>query len=278
MKIIVSHLSPDIDSICATWLIKKFLPGWSKAKIKFVSAGSTLDNQPVDINPEIIHVDTGFGKFDHHQTNDYTSASKLVFQFLKEKNFIKKNYLASLERMIRQITDFDHFADVYFPNPNADYFEFRIDKIIEAGLKNVLKDDLEITELIFPILDAILNIFIKKINAENEINKGYTFKSFWGKSLVLETRNEETIKLALKLGYQLVAKKDPEKGNIRIKTLPEKKLNLKPLYEKIIKKDKKATWFLHASGNMLLNSSSKNPNFIPSKLSINQLIEIIKSV
>ena len=124
----------------------------------------------------------------------------------------------------------------------------------------------------------MLNIFVKKINAEDELKKGFVFTSLWGKSIVIETKNEETTKLALKKGYKLVAKKDPEKGNIRIKTLPDKKLNLKPLHEKIIEADQKATWFLHASGNMLLNSSSKNPNFIPSKLSLSRLIEIIKSV
>ncbi|KKQ23145.1 MAG: hypothetical protein US40_C0018G0016 [Candidatus Roizmanbacteria bacterium GW2011_GWC2_37_13] len=278
MKIIVSHLSPDIDSITAVWLIKRFLPGWEDAEIKFVPAGSTLDNKLPDDNPEIIHVDTGFGLFDHHQNNKYTSAAQLVFQYLKEKDYLKKKHISALERMISQITDFDHFSEVYFPDPAADHYEFMVHKIIEGGLKAVLKDDLKINETVFPFLDAMLNIFVKKINAEDELKKGFVFTSLWGKSIVIETKNEETTKLALKKGYKLVAKKDPEKGNIRIKTLPDKKLNLKPLHEKIIEADQKATWFLHASGNMLLNSSSKNPNFIPSKLSLSRLIEIIKSV
>jgi len=278
MKTIISHMSPDIDSIASVWLIKRFLPGWKDAEIKFVPAGATIDNQLPDTNPEIIHVDTGMGRFDHHQTSRYTSASQLVLDHLKEKNYLKEKYIFALEKMIAQITNFDHFAEVYFPEADADYYEFMIHKIIEGGLKTVLKNDLKINELIFPILDALLNIFVKKIDAEKELKKGFVFNSRWGKSIVLETKNEETMKLALKKGYRFVAKKDPEKGNIRIKTLPDKKLNLKPLYEKIILLDKKATWFLHASGNMLLNSSSKNPNFIPSKLTLSRLIEIIKSV
>lgn len=278
MKTIVSHLSPDIDSIAATWLIRRFLPGWSNAEIKFVSAGSTFENKPVDSNEDTIHVDTGFGVFDHHQTDKYTSATQLVFDSLKEKKLFKKNHSSALEKMVKQITDFDHFAEVYFPEPDSDHYEFMIHKIIEGGLKSVLKDDHKIVELVIPLLDSVLNIFVKKINAEEEIKRGFVFQSKWGKSLVLETRNEESIKLALKKGYSFVAKKDPDRGNIRIKTLPSNKLDLKPLQKLIIKNDKKATWFLHASGNMLLNSSSKNPHFIPSKLTLNKLIEIIKSV
>ncbi len=278
MKTVVSHFSPDIDSITSTWLIKRFLPGWGEAEVKFVAAGSTLNNEPVDSNNEIIHVDTGFGKFDHHQTSEYTSATQLVFTYLKENNLLKKNYSSALERISLQITGFDHFAEVYFPEPADDRYEFMIHKIIEGGLKSTLKDDLLIMEMVFSILDATLNIFVKKVNAEQELKKGFVFNSHWGKSIVVSTRNEESTKLALKTGYSLVAKKDPDRGNIRIKTLPDKKLDLKPLYLKIIDEDKKATWFLHVSGNMLLNSSSKNPNFIASKLSLKRLIEIIKSV
>lgn len=278
MKLIVSHFSPDLDSICATWLIKRFLPGWSGAEIKFVPAGSTFNNEKVDSVDNIIHVDTGMGRFDHHQTSSYTCASQLVLNFLKSKKLVKKYQQIALERIVAQITKFDHFAEVYFPNPEADYFEFMLHKIIEGGLKSVLKEDLKIMEVVFPILESLLNIFIKKINAEEELKKGFVFKSFWGKSVVLETKNEEAIKLALKTGFSLVAKKDPEKGNIRIKTLPGNKFDLTPLHKLIIKEDKNATWYLHSSGNMLLNSSSKNPNFIPSKLPLNRLIKIIKSI
>ncbi len=278
MKTIVSHLSPDIDSITSVWLVKRFLPGWQNAELKFTPAGSTLDGKPADSDPNVIHVDTGMGRFDHHQTSDYTSASQLVYQHLNKEGYLKKHQAKALERIVVQTTSFDHFREVYFPDPAADHYEFMLHKIIEGGLKTILKEDYLILEAVFPFLDAILNIFVKKNNAEDELKNGFVFQSHWGRSLVLESKNEETMKLALKTGYKLVAKKNPDKGNVRIKTLPDKKLDLKPLYLKIIKADKKATWFLHASGNMLLNSSSKNPNFIPSQLSLKRLIEIIKSV
>jgi hypothetical protein len=278
MKTIVSHLSPDIDSITSVWLIKRFLPGWAQAELKFVPAGSSLDNQVPDSNPEIIHVDTGLGRFDHHHSSDYISASSLVFDFLKSEGHLREKQAKAMEKMMHEVTGFDHFGEVFFPEPAADHYEFMLHKIIEGGLKSILKEDIRIFEAVFPMLDSILSIFIKKNQAEEEIKKGFVFRTSFGKSLCMETRNEETMKLALKLGFTLVAKKDPERGNIRIKTTPGKKFDLEPLYKKIIKTDKKGTWFLHASHNMLLNSSSKNPNFVASPITLKRLIEIIKSV
>jgi len=91
MKLIVTHFSPDLDALTSCWLIKRFLPGWKKAEIKFVAAGSTFNNQPPDLDKNIIHVDTGMGKFDHHQTSNYTCAAKKVFLFLKNEGFIERN-------------------------------------------------------------------------------------------------------------------------------------------------------------------------------------------
>ena len=278
MKTIVTHFSPDIDAVTACWLIKRYFSEWGTAKIEFVAAGSTLDKEQPDVNPEIIHVDTGMGKFDHHQANEYNSASLLVFDFLVKKNLVKDKSLAALQRMINQINDFDHFSESSFPDPTHDRYEFMLHKIIEAGLKNKLKDDFLITETIFNLLDVVFNIFFKKVLAEDEINQGIVFESKWGKCLAVSGKNEEVVKLGLKSGFKLVIKKDPDKGSIRIKTMPDKRFDLEPIYKEIIKKDKIGSWFLHISHNMLLNSSAKNPNFIATKLSLKEVIEIIKSI
>ncbi len=278
MKIIVSHLSPDIDSIGSIWLIKKFLPGWKNADLKFVNAGKTLDNNPPDINPNIIHVDTGFGQFDHHQTSENTCATKKVFQFLLKNKHIKNKDRQPLEKMVEEINNFDHFGEVNFPQPDSYFYNFLITSILDSSIKSIIKDDEKIVNLFLPLLDGIYDIFKKQIDSEKDINNGFIFNSYWGKTIVLSSSNEESLKLALKKGYQLVARKNPEKGFIRIKLTPNSKKTLKKLHQKIIQLDKNATWFYHVSGKMLLNSSSKNPNFVPSNLTLKQLIEIIKSI
>lgn len=275
MKTIVTHQSVDLDAVSSCWLIKKFIPGWKDAKINFVNAGSTLDNQAPDCNSDIIHVDTGFGQFDHHQTNEYTSSTKLIFTYLNNKKYLKEYLVDPLQRLVDCVNEIDHFAEAFFPDAVADHYEFMFYQIIE-GLKLTSKDDLKVIDLAFPILDAILITFINKVQAEKDIKNGYIFKSKWGKSIALETNNEEAMKLALKMEYSLVIRKSSTQARLRIKTLPKKELDLTPIYNEIIKVDKKASWFLHVSKNMLLNGSSKNPSLIPSSLSLQKLIAIIK--
>jgi histidine triad (HIT) family protein len=44
------------------------------------------------------------------------------------------------------------------------------------------------------------------------------------------------------------------------------------------KMDPQATWFLHVSGKMLLNGTSKNPTMKPTNLSLSDIIEVLKGI
>jgi len=98
MKIVVTHSSPDMDAIASVWLIKKFLPGWETATVKFVPAGERIDSgkwqDKSEISPierieddEAIHVDTGLGPLDHHQTaSDKVCGASLAWNYVRMKN------------------------------------------------------------------------------------------------------------------------------------------------------------------------------------------------
>jgi len=277
MKTIVTHLSPDLDAIASVWLIKKYLPNWNDAEVKFVPSGTTLDNQSPDSDKDVIHVDTGLGKFDHHQTNDYTSATKLVYKYLMGRDYIDEKEIKPLEKIIEYVNSTDHFAEVFYSDPEADRYDFMVRQLVD-GLKVINRDEAKLMEIIFLLLESALIVFKNKVNAEEEINRGFVFKSYLGRSLALESKNEEAVKLALKKGFTLVIRRHPEVGFTRIKTIPEKKYNLRPIYEKILEVDKKGSWFFHISGHMLLNGSSGNPKLIPTTLSINKIIEIVKAI
>jgi len=74
-------------------------------------------------------------------------------------------------------------------------------------------------------LDALLHDFENRVWAEREIaEKGVEFKTKWGKGLGIETVNDTVIKLAQKMGYAVVIRKDPRKGFVRVKARPEKKV------------------------------------------------------
>ncbi|MBI4009103.1 chromate resistance protein [Candidatus Roizmanbacteria bacterium] len=277
MKTIVTHLSPDLDAIAAVWLIKKYLPGWKNAIVKFVPAGTTLDNIAPDDNPEIIHVDTGLGKFDHHQSNQFTCASQLVYEYLIHQKHIGSKDANALERITELITEFDHFHECFYPDPTSDRYNVMINEIVE-GLKKTVNNDLNVLDLTFKLLEATLINFKNKLSAEHELKKGYEFRSKWGKTLIVSTANSEVGKLAMKMGFNLVVTKNPDKGYVRIKTPPSKNNDLTPLYKKILKIDPNSTWFFHSSKRMLLNGTSKNPTMKATSLTIAQLIEIVKGV
>lgn len=278
MKTIVTHISVDLDAISSVWLIKRYLPGWSDAELKFVPAGTTLDGMSPDANPDIIHVDTGLGQFDHHQIEDRNlCAAKLVLNYLYKNHHLQDKDYEALERVIKYVILDDNFGDVNLPDPDSDVYDFSLHRIID-GFKRTLKDDVERCEIVFKMLDACLQVFILKIRAEKELTKGYSFTSRYGKSLALDSENESVIKLALKKGYEFVLLHYSNDNTYRIKTVPSTKFDLTPLYEEIIKQDPKATWFLHISKNMLLNSSLKRQDAVPSSLQLKTVIEIIKNL
>src|SRR3989344_6531705 len=41
-RYIVTHANPDLDAVCAVWLIKRFWNGWETSETMFVPAGETL--------------------------------------------------------------------------------------------------------------------------------------------------------------------------------------------------------------------------------------------
>ena len=279
MKTIVTHFAPDVDAITSVWLLNNFLEGWEKAQVKFVPAGKTLDDQIVDSDPEILHVDTGMGILDHHQTDEDTCAARRTLEYIKNIKLKEGVELENeaLERMIDVVNDIDHFREVYYPNPNSDYHDFGMAGVLD-GWKLLFSDNpFKITELGKLMLDGIYKNFQNKVWAESEIKvKGIEFKSKWGKALAVETINDEVLPVAQKMGYGLAVRKDAKKSYVRIKALPDSKIDLTKCYNIYRKLDKKATWFLHASKKMILNGSIKNPQSKPTSLTLREIVEVLK--
>lgn len=277
MNTIVTHYSPDIDAITAVWLIRRFLPGWKQARCVFVPAGETLDSGDPDGHPDIIHVDTGFGMFDHHQNNEETCASKKILAYIHKKKNLKNGDAMALERMIDVVNRYDHFKEVFLAPANDDMYDFSLAYLIN-GVKLKLQDDTQVVHYVETMLDGLYINFKNKINAESTIQMGFKFKSAWGKCIAFESENDETMKLALKDGYDLVVRRSAQYKYIRIKLHPRVRKRLKSLFEKVGRVDKEASWFYHSSGRMLLNGSSKAKQSKPSSLTLNAIIALIKKI
>ncbi len=314
MKIVVTHSSPDMDAITSVWLIKKFLPEWSDALVKFVPAGERLQrlvnqrsasSSSEELNArrsaldaierveedEVIHVDTGLGPLDHHQTaSDKVCGASLTWDYVKVKNEELrinnvdrvKNKITAVDRMVKVVVDIDHFKEVFRKDPLADYHEFDLAGILEGLKIQFPNQDDYYVEFVSKSLDAVLHTFENRLWAEKEIaQNGHEFKTRFGKGIGFETINDSVIKLAQKMGYVVVLRKDPRKGYVRIKAVPsdgKTNIDLTLVCERLSKMDSDATWYLHVSKKMLLNGSVKNPKMRPSKLTLSEIIKVLESV
>lgn len=302
MKIIVTHMSPDWDAIGSVWLLKKFLPGWKDAEVKFVPAGQRLTNAKFKVQSsklddpiekigedEIIHVDTGLAPLDHHQIQKTTvSAASLAWDYVRGQmdeagEHLTPEHDEAISRIVKIIVETDHFKEVYWQEADADYHEFSLLGLLE-GLKQLKPGkDSEYVTFGIECLEALTRTFENRIWAENEIKeKGFAFKTRYGKAIGFETLNDTVLKLAQKMGYVLVVRKDPRKGYVRIKTLPSTEakpgIDLTLIYEQLSKIDPDATWFLHISKKMLLNGTPKNPKMRPTKLKLGEIIKVLEQL
>ncbi|HLD01604.1 MAG TPA: hypothetical protein VJC10_01890 [Patescibacteria group bacterium] len=322
MKIIVTHTSPDWDAIASVWLLKKYLPGWQEAEVKFVPAGQRLpgstqqslseggrieDADPIEKigEDEVIHVDTGLGPLDHHHTSDTSvSAVSLTWNYVKKLfkdsgEKMTEEHEEAVSRIVKIIVDTDHFKEVFWADPAADYHEFSLLGVLEGLQYQKPGQDGYYVEFGISCLNAILHDFENRIWAEKEIkSKATEFETKWGKAIGFETLNDTVMKLAQKIGYLVVVRKDPRKGYVRIKARPKEvrsakssprveagevrsdtpDIDLTLVYEQLSKMDPNATWYLHVSKKMLLNGTPKNPKMVPTKLSLEAIINVIKSI
>lgn len=296
MKRIITHKSSDLDAISSVWILKRFMPGWEDARVEFVNAGEKIpgtyekEGEAIEIvdGIEAIHVDTGMGALDHHQTSDNNvCAASKTFDFVltQEQCSLHKhdNQKEAVRRIVELVIDDDHFQEVYYPDANNDVYEASIVGIIQGYKILHRQDDIALVEFIFELLDDVVHNLEAKIWAENEIKeKGIDFESKWGKAIAVETLNDEVLKRAQMMGYILSVRRDPSYGYVRIKALPDRRgkeslnIDLTEVYEKLKGMDSEATWFLHASKRMLLNGSSKNPDMKGTTLTLEQVVEVLK--
>ncbi len=275
-KTVVTHVSPDLDGIGAYWLLKKFHPEFKNARIDFVPAGQTYLGQPDGSDPNIVHVDTGMGRYDHHQSSDFTCSAKLVYESLVRDGYIEEKDKA-LFRLIGVINELDHGWDNYkWSDAESDRHEFMLHNLLSGWKMVDRKSDGEIVEAACFNLEAVYKLLAAKVAAEEELVGGEKFETRWGEAVAVYTGNSTVLDLGIKRGFAVVAVKDPKRGNVRITGSNNKNVDLTGAYKKLVEVDKVGTWYLHPSKVLLRNGSSRNPQMVPTKLELGEIIEILQ--
>lgn len=282
IKLIVTHQNPDLDAITSVWIFRKFDKKATAAKVAFVPAGEVATAKDLQkhavTTDEVVHVDTGMGQFDHH-TSELASKPVCAASLVRDYLITFQPELEldeSLARIVEYAVEIDHFGECFWPEANHDRYVFQLDEIL-GGIKASGGSDQDVVTFGCRALDAVYARFGDKVKAEEEVEKGIEIKTVWGKGLAVQTANESVLKVAQKTGFSVVIKKDPEKGHVRIKAQPQKKIDLTEVYEKIRDLDKTGTWYFHPSKTMVLNGSDKNKNQTATNLTLEQIVKIVES-
>lgn len=278
-KTLVTHKNPDLDAITSLWLFIRFDQShYGDAHLEFIPASTTYKNLPVDSDPDVVHVDVGYGRFDHHMPGGYeTCASKLVYEHL-----VAQGLVAPSDTAIRQMVDFslaiDRFEDSSWDEPLAIRYAYTLHEVIPALHTLAVMDNEAVARYVFIYLDGVYQRLKQVVKAEEEIKGGVEFSWEKGRGIALLSGSSEAIKIAQKQGFSLVILKHPDYGHMRIKAVPEKNIDLTPLYDKILKHDRPDQWFLHPSKQMLLNGSDKSSPKEPTHLGIDEVVALVKEV
>ena len=272
---IITHFNPDLDAVTSIWLLKRFFSGWHTAEVDFVKAEVIKE---ADLNPEVLYVDVGSGKLDHHQTGEYLSASAVVWKFVQKNRSgkpLRELDIKAVDRLIEVVTQIDNARDLVWPEVTENRYKFYLHTLI-AGIRGLAGSDIEAVNFGLLALEAVFHNLKNKIRAEEEIKTGEKFLTVWGEAVAAETGNEEVLWEGEAEGYVLTMRKDPETGSVRIFARYDSKVDLTSLYNKVKELDPQSDWYLHTSKKMLLNQASVNPGMRPTKLSLETLISLLK--
>ncbi len=277
-KLIVTHQHPDLDAITSVWLLVRFDQSrYGDAAFAFVPAGTTYKNERVDSDPDVVHTDVGFGHYDHHQPGaPKTCASELVYTDLIEQGLVSPTDTA-LKDIVEHVLQIDHFLDCFWPEAGESRFAFSLSEIIPALHRLQVYDNEAVLHMTFGYLDAVYQRLKDTIKGKEAVHEGETFESVWGKTVVVSTGADDVSKIAQKMGYAMVISKDPVKGYLKIKLRPGTDPNLDALYAKIHTLEPES-WFYHNSGLMLFSGTDKGATREPTKLTLPQVVELVKGV
>jgi hypothetical protein len=275
MKTLVTHINPHLDDIFAIWLFKRFHPEYKESQIEFLSAGGdqiTFDGGPADSNPEVVHFGVGRGKFDEHKGDKDECAGSLVWNDIKSSALAPKDEveLAAFE----EINEWNRQIDLGRA-PNSEFSIFSVQSFIRPN-DDSKESSIKSQNLGEEILDRILILLKDKQKSLKDWEGRVEFDTKFGKTTAVEseTINRPFVK---QMGGDLFLMYDPKKGHVQYFT-PRFDIDLEPIYKKVKELDPEADWFLHQSHHMVICGSGASPDSKKTKLSFNELVELLKTL
>lgn len=267
MKILVTHINPHLDDIAAIWLFKKYHPDFKEAKIEFISAARDKAGEETE---DKIFLGTGGGQFDEHKEGLNTCAGSLVYEYLKDKGFIPENEI--IKGALEKLVQWNKLIDTG-KGPDSEFTEFSVQSFIRCKDSSDLNSQKSV-ELGIEILERILIVLKRREHSIKDWKKRVEFTSKFTKSyaVISETIDREFCR--------------EQDGKVYLMYHPRFKsvqffapnLDLESIYKKVKELDPAASWFLHQSHHMVICGSSSAPDSKTTKLSFEELIQVVKEI
>jgi hypothetical protein len=256
-------MAPDLDCLTAIWILIRFGRA-THAGLEFVPAGRTWQDQPVDSSASVMHVDTGGGRFDHHQRKARDlCAAELVRRAVAPGD-------RALERMVRQVCQIDNASA-----PAGEQGFFNITSLI-AGYNLLFPNrPHHVAQAMFPNLDAWHEHEARQLRLEAAFARRLEFETPWGMGIAMESDDGGSSKLAYRHGAVLYAYRDGQ-GWMGIAAQARSNVDLSTVYQDLRKVDTGADWYLHPSHRLLLCGSATAPPRVPSRLTLHELVSVIQ--
>jgi len=260
---IVGHLAPDLDCLTAIWIFIRFDYA-ADAELEFVPAGTTWQQQPVDSNPRVIHVDTGGGRYDHHQRRSRNlCAAELVRRAIAPHD-------PALERMVRQVGQIDNATA-----PAGELGFFNINALITGYNLLFPNRPRHVAYAMLPNLDAWYEHEARQIRLEQAFAHRLEFDTPWGLGIAMESEDGGSSKLAYRHGAVLYAYRDG-RGWMGVAAQARSNVDLASIYLDLRSVDQEADWYLHPNHRLLLCGSATAPPQVLSRLSLPELVRVIQ--
>lgn len=267
MKTLVTHINPHLDDIVGIWLFRKYNPEFTNALIEFISASRDAAK---DESEDRIFIGTGGGKFDEHKEGLDSCAGTLVYEYLKEKDYLPQDEITqkALEKLVAWNKQIDTGkAEIHQIN------EFSVPAFLRP-LDGSLETSKRAVELGEEILNRILEVLKRNGQSLLDWEKRVEFQTRFGKLIAVVSRSVDRAFCKQK-GGDLFLMHDPKYNSFQFYSDSN---DLESIYQKVKALDPEASWFLHQSHHMVICGSGSAPDSKHSKLSLEQLIEVAKSV
>lgn len=269
-KQLVTHARPHLDDVAAVWLLKKFHPDYHEADVQFLTRPA---HGQFAIPHGAVAVGIGRGQFDEHKGDLEDCATSLVWKWLAKQSRVKidTETRAALDRLVGWVLK----EDLGQLN-SIEWREWSVSTVFANYDEVVDDDDQQVYVFGVQLLESLLVAFRDQVKLDEDWAKRTEFLTRWGKAVALESEVYGSSWRAYRAGAVLVCEIDRVKGYRQFRAEATSEVDLSAVYEVVKKKEPKASWFLHHSKRLLLCGSSSATDFVTSKLTLEQMIDLVK--